>query len=126
MLIRTFSKCSLDVKFQLFNSFCVNMYCIHLWSDFHSTVYKKFQIVYNNGLRKLLGLSKYCSASGMFAYCKIDSLQEIVRKSVYKFIQRLCNSKNLIIKKLASPRHMLLSQQWHSWYNCLHCCEMKY
>ena len=45
-LLRTFSNCSIDVKFTLFQSYCTPLYCPFLWTD-----YKKLSIY---------GLLTYC------------------------------------------------------------------
>ena len=37
-LLRTFHYCSIDVKLELFRSFCTSFYCCYLW-----TAYKKNQ-----------------------------------------------------------------------------------
>ena len=57
MIIRKFSRCSLDVKwvFLKFKFYCSNLDCSILWYDCSKTA-----------LRKLLGIPKYNSASEMF------------------------------------------------------------
>lgn len=120
MLVRNFFKCSFDVKLTLFNSFCANMYCIHMWSSFHKTLYNRFKIVYNNGFRKFIGLPKFCSASGMFAYSRTFSLQEVMRKTIFNFINRVNKSSNTILMQFVNPYFVLKSKQWQYWYSCLY------
>ena len=60
MLIRIFSKCSVDAKCYLFKTYCYIMYCSAMWFD--ST-----KGGYNNSLCRLLSLPTYNSASEMFA-----------------------------------------------------------
>ena len=50
------------------------MYCSSMWFDSTVTSMKKLKIAYNNGLRRLLNLLKYNSASEMFVNLNIPSL----------------------------------------------------
>ena len=55
MLIRKFSKCSVNVKCHLFKTYCSTMYCSALWFNGTKTALTKLKIAYNNSLRRLLG-----------------------------------------------------------------------
>ena len=96
MIIRKFSRCSPDVKCFLFKSYCPNLYCSILWYDCSKTAFKTLRIAYNNSLRKLLGIPKYNSASEMFVCLNIPSFDELLRKYVYSFRNRLVCSQNCI------------------------------
>ena len=50
----------------MFKSYCSTMYCFSMWFDSTVTSMKKLNIAYNNGLRRILNLPKYNSASEMF------------------------------------------------------------
>ena len=65
MLIRKFSKCSVNDKGYLCRTYYSTMYCSALWFNSTKTAFTKLKIAYNNSLRRLLGLSKYNSASEM-------------------------------------------------------------
>ena len=80
MLLRTFSRCSNEVKLHLFQSCCTNLYWSHLWYIYTKTQLNKLRITYNNALRRLFNLHPRCSASAMFAYSHEPSLDEIRRK----------------------------------------------
>ena len=71
MLLRTFSRCSIEVKLHLFQSYCTNLYCSHVWHIYTKTQHIKLHITYNNALRRLFNLHPRCSASAMFAYSHI-------------------------------------------------------
>ena len=58
----------------MFKSYCATMYCSSMWFDSTVTSIKKLKIAYNNGLRRLLNLLKYNSASEMFVNLNIPSL----------------------------------------------------
>ena len=91
ILLRTFSKCSIELR-----------------------------ITYNNALRRLFNLHPRCSASAMFAYSHMPSLDEIRRKYMYRFIQRHNCTENLILLCFMSSTNMLTSSIWRQWYRCLY------
>ena len=73
---RKFAKCSPDVKFTLFKSFCPNMYCSTMWYNGTVTAMRKLRIAHNNSLRRLLGIPNYNSASELFVQLNIKSFGE--------------------------------------------------
>ena len=85
MLLQKFSYCSTDVKCCMLKSYCSTMHCSSMWFDSTVTSMKKLKNVYNNGLRRLLNLPKYNSASEMFVNLNILSFGEQLRKSVFSF-----------------------------------------
>ena len=83
MLLPKFSYGSPDVKCCMFKSYCATMYCLSMWFDSTVTSMKKLKIAYNNGLRRLLNLPKYNSASEMFVNLNIPSFSELLRKFIF-------------------------------------------
>ena len=75
---------------------------------------KKLKIAYNNGLRRLLNLPKYNSASEMFVNLSILSFGEQLRKSVFSFRTRIINSDNSLVHGVVNSASPLFSQIW-SW-----------
>ena len=73
------------------------MYCSHLWSSFKKCTLNKLRVAYNNCLRRLMSIPKFCSASQMFVYLDVWSFGEIRRKMVFNFIDRLKKSDNGLI-----------------------------
>ena len=73
MLLRKFVKCSLDVKFYLFKTYCCNLYCAPFWYDSTKAAMENLKVAYNNSLRRLLGLPSHNGASGMFINLNIPS-----------------------------------------------------
>ncbi|KAL0849238.1 hypothetical protein ABMA28_013570 [Loxostege sticticalis] len=80
MLARRFSRCTKQVKV---------------------TSLDTLRIQYNNIFRMLLGLPRFCSASGMFAAYQTDGFNAIVRKKSASLISRVRASDNSILKTLA-------------------------
>ena len=103
-LIRKCSMCTEKVKVKLFQTYCSQFYCAHLWRfNKTSKMYRKINVAYNNVFRSFLRIprdenGRPCMASGMFVTRKLKSFQEIVRTVVYKFTNRLDASDNLLVK----------------------------
>ena len=115
MLLRKFSYCSPDVKCYMFKSYCATMYCSSMWFDSTVTSMKKLTIAYNNGLRRLLNLPKYSSASEMFVNLNIPSFNELLRKFVFSFQTRIIEYDNSLVNGIVSSTIPLFSSIWASW-----------
>ena len=63
VLLRKFSKCSINDKCYLFKTYCSNLYCAPMWFDCTKTALKKLKVAYNNSLRRFMGLPWHNSAS---------------------------------------------------------------
>ena len=81
-IISKFPKCSYDAKIMMFKSFCTNLYCSQFWHN----MMNKVRICYNNCLRRLMNIPKFCSASQMFVYLNVPSFGEILRRNIYSFV----------------------------------------
>ena len=102
-IVREFAHCTDPVKIRLFKTFCTNMYCSHLWSNYKKSTLSKIRVTYNNALRKLLRLPYNCSASNMFVVRCIPTFEAVRRKYLHSFKQRLMSTNNLIIQQLSDP-----------------------
>ena len=105
-------KCSPDVKFYLYKTYCCNLYCAPFWYDSTKAAMKNLKVAYNNSLRRLLGLPSHSSASGMFVILNIPSFGELLRKYVYSFRNRLESSENSIIRGIHLSQFLLQSSIW--------------
>ena len=119
MLLRKFSYCSPDVKCCMFKSYCATMYCSSVWFDSTVTSMKKLKIDYNNGLRRLLNLPKYNSASEMFVNLNIPSVNELLRKFVFSFKTRIIESDNSLVNGIVTSTISLFSSIWAWWSDIL-------
>ena len=81
-LVRLFNKCSKPVLLELRRSFCTVFYCPYFWTQHKKTTFSKIRVAYNNVYRKILGVSKRASASGMFVSSDIPNLEAFLRKSI--------------------------------------------
>jgi hypothetical protein len=98
VLKRTFVICSNDVKFILFLSYCTNLYCSSLWTNFTAQSLRKLNVCYNNALRCILNLPRSCSASTMFVCNNVNTCSALMRSSVYL----LMSSQNTVIMTLCT------------------------
>ena len=86
LLLRKFSKCSVDVKCFLFKTYCSNLYCAPMWFDCTKAALKKLKIAYNNSLRRFMFLPWRNSATEMFVNLGIHSFDEMLRIFVLAFV----------------------------------------
>ena len=115
MLIRKFSKCSINVKCYLFKTYCSTMYCSALWFNSTKTALSKLKIAFNNSLRRLLSLPKYNSAREMFINLGILSIGELLRKFVFSFKTRISVSHDLCLQSIYNFEIPLFSKMWAWW-----------
>ncbi|CAH2217355.1 jg5664 [Pararge aegeria aegeria] len=52
--------------------------------------------------RMLLGLPRFCSASGMFADARTDCFHTTLRKRCASLVRRVRNSSNIVLKMIAA------------------------
>ena len=116
MLIRKFSKCSPEVKLQLFNSYIGNMYCSYLWKTFSKKTHDSVRVAYNNVFRILMSIQRKCSVSSHYVSNNVDCFIVLSRKLIVCFRKRLFDSDNIIIKSIVHSAHFnlssLLSKRW--------------
>ena len=96
-LLRLFHHCSVDVKLALFRSYCTCFYCPFLWTLYKQSSYSKLRVAFNNVYRRILKLPSRSIASTMYVVNNIDSLEVLVRKRIFGFMERLNNNDNTIL-----------------------------
>ena len=102
MLARRFARCSDDVKITLFRAYCTSMYTCSLWASYTQKAYSTLRVQFNNAFRAVLGLPRYCSASGMFALARTDCFHATMRKRCASLVRRVRVSSNTVLKMIAS------------------------
>ena len=81
ILLRMFSYCTIDVKMELFRSYCSSLYCCSLWSDYRKASYKKLIVAFNNVHRRMLNLPWRCSTSVMYVDYNLPNLDTVIRRN---------------------------------------------
>ncbi|XP_047543324.1 uncharacterized protein LOC125075658 [Vanessa atalanta] len=102
MLACKFTRCSESVKGTLFRAYCMNFYTCNLWAKYSQKSYNAIRVQYNNAFRVLMGLPRFCSASGMFAEAHMDCFYSTMRKRCGALVRRVRGSTNSILKLIAS------------------------
>ena len=115
VLLRQCTNCSVNVKKMLFSAYWRNIYCSHLWVNFHQKVINKLKVMYNNVWRRLLGLPPFSSASGMFASNRVKSLGEIIRQNIYNFRCRMEQSTNELVSAICDSDRNFHSKAFRLW-----------
>ena len=97
ILLRKFNRCSIHVKLILFQCYCMCFYLLQLCFQFNLGTMNRLRVAFNNSLRRILGLPRYCSATEMCVFNRIDSFECRLRKLRVNFYIRLCRSSNYFI-----------------------------
>ncbi|XP_048480393.1 uncharacterized protein LOC119694132 [Plutella xylostella] len=101
MLARRFARCTRQVKLTLFRAYCQSFYTCSLWVNYTRRAYSALRVQYNNALRIVLGLPRFCSASGKFAEARVDDFFAVMRKRAASLLSRTRSSSNAILSVLA-------------------------
>ena len=121
MIISKFRKCTEDVKIRLFKSFCTSLYCSSLWCNFKKVSLMKLKVAYNNIFRALMGIDRRCSISQCYVKYGVDSFNELYRKYVHSFQERLHNSENALVKiNIFNSYFIYKSPMNLNWFNVLY------
>ena len=120
MLVRKFGFLSLDVKCDLFKTYCYPIYTCALWSRYNQASINRLKVAYNNIMRRLSHVPPWGSASFMFGMLGVRSFQEIIRTHAYSLMRRIDCSPNSFIVSLLSSDAALFSNQRRNWMQILH------
>ena len=115
MLTVKFGCCTRIVKTVLFQAYCTNLYCAHLWWDYKLDMYKKIMVAYNNSFRRFVGYTYDSSASQMFLENNVHHFSVLRKKCLYNFMNRLIASDNIIIKHILASNVMFHSSFYKEW-----------
>ena len=102
------------VLHDLCRSFCTVFCCPYFWTQYKKTTFSKIRVAYNNVYRKILGVSRRASASGMFVSNDILNFEAFLRKSIYSCTTRLSSSSNKLICAIEQS-WIMKSVIWKTW-----------
>ena len=120
MIKRNFDKCTESVKVKLFRTYCTSLYTPHLWWKYSGNKLNQLYVAYNNSFRIIIRQPPWCSASHMFVTRKVPSCKEIIRKLTLKFLYRIHNSNNSIIRAITNSDWMYHSPFYKKMINVTH------
>ena len=119
-LIRTFYKCSDSVKATLFKAYCSSLYTNYLWCNYTQSTHRKIAVAYHSVFKKLLDYPRNTSNSLLFVSYKVLTFQELMRKSITSFKNRLDSSENKIVKLVLVNETIPSSSLSRRWNTLLH------
>ena len=76
-------------------------------------------VAYNDSLRMVVGIPRYCSASEMFAYTNVPSCKCVIRLNIYSFMKRIQCMKNEIVHSIVHSDLIFSSLLWLNWRQLL-------
>ena len=120
MLIKNFSQCSVDVKCQLFKSYCSSFYCSQLWHSYSTESIRRLKVAYNRIFRILLKLEQRVSISHSFIVNNVDHFDVLMRKNIEGFSCRVSCSKNELVNTVVHSFYFLKSKIYTCWGNKLY------
>ena len=118
-LIRKFYKCSDDVKVTLFNAYCSSSYTSHLWCRYTQCALRKLTVAYHGVFKKFLDFPRSTSNSMLFVFYNVPTFQELMRKYVNNFRNRLNCSENHLIVNLLNSSCVSSSSLHRRWFSLL-------
>ena len=86
-----------------------------LWIDYKKTSMYRLMVAYHNVFRFFIGYSKRCSASEIFAENNVPSIEALIKKHIFNFIDRINNSINEIIMNINQCDSRWCSNLRHRW-----------
>ena len=120
LLVRKFKKCSVDVKIQLFKSYCTNLYCAPLWCLYTMTMFNRLKVAYNNVFRSLMYVGRR-GLSVAFLLYNVDSFKVVLRKAIFSFKKRLCKSANGVVANLINSMFFVTASKMNTvWTQALY------
>ena len=115
IISRKFANCSINVKLVVFKTYCSCLYTVQLWGTCLSRTMNRLKVAYNDSLRMVLGIPRYCSASEMFAYTNVPSCQCVIRLNIYSFMRRIQCTNNIIVRSIVNSDLIFSSLLWRNW-----------
>lgn len=97
LLNSQFKHCSIDVKYRLFNTFCVNLYGTSLW-DFTDAKTNKYFVAWRKCVRKLCGLSPMTHSDLLPLILDDLPINVRIHQQFLLFIKNNFNSKNNLVR----------------------------
>ena len=116
-ILRKFHMCSIEVKVELFKTYCTPLYTAHLWTNYSNQALKNFYIAYHNVMKLFIGLPKREHNRPQCVQYNIPHGPALLRNFIYKFICRLYNSQNKILFVIARSdclQESLIRKKWRT------------
>ena len=100
-LLSKFGHCTVDVKKNLFMTYCSSLCCCSLWSAYDYTSLRSIHVAHNDVLRFMFHLPRwYTRVSNIFVSLNIPNFSVLRRKLVYSMYKRVLASSNSFVRTL--------------------------
>lgn len=97
ILKKRFARCSVDVKLQLFKSFCLCFYGVALWTHYTKSAIQKLSSCYNRCIKIFFNYSRMYSMTQCFVDLGLPTLNTMLHNSSMRFESSLAHSNNELI-----------------------------
>ena len=117
MLVRKFSFAHIEVKIQLFKSYCYPIYGCALWCHSFQNSIRKLTVCYSDTFKRLINVPRYTSSSLAFSMNATGHIKEVFRKFAYSLMSRVIASSNSIVTAIVNSdayRQSPLMDKWES------------
>ena len=114
-LVRNFSKCTIDVKCQLFSTYCSVLFGCQLWANYKKESMRRLRVAYNRIFRMLINIRGIVSMSHILLQYRMDHFNVIIRKLIVGFMQRIANSKNVLLQVIYKSNYFIYSNMFTRW-----------
>jgi len=119
LLKSRFAACGKSVKIYLFRTFFSSIYCSSLWTPLNKDTLDKVKVAYNDSFRLLMGYSRRCSASKMFAENNVNDFNAMRRVAAYSMLNRLALTENVILSAIVNSKVFTSSSTSKVWKSLL-------
>ena len=102
ILIRRYSKCSLGVKLNLFQAYCMCLYDVGIWQYYSKTVFNKVKSCYNKCMKMFFGYDRRYSVTLMLSELNLPDFDSFYVISAKRFYISALTCDNILIKNLTS------------------------
>lgn len=101
ILLRRYSKCSVNVKIKLFTAFCLSFYDVGIWRFYSTTVFNKLRACYYKCIKLFFGYDRRYSVTLMLEELGFSNFDVFMEKEVYRTSHRWASCTNCLVQQLA-------------------------
>ena len=116
-MVRKFSFASIEVKIQLFKSYCYPIYGCALWRHSFQNSIRTLTVSYSDTFKRLITVPRYTSSSLAFAINATGHINVVYPKFAYSLMRRVTASSYSIVTAIVNSdayHQSTLIDQWES------------
>ena len=97
---RRFSKCSREVKIQLFKSYCLCLYDVALWKHFTVAIIGKMRSCYNRCIKIFFGYKRMDSMTNILIELGLPNFDVLLERCRASFVHHWAGCDNILVRHL--------------------------